>query len=896
MPDRPTLYILDAYSLIYQVFHAIPAMTGPAGQPTNAVFGIFRDLLNILRVRKPDYLAAAFEGGGADKRTELFADYKANRAAMPDDLRPQIEVIRRVVEGFAVPVLSHPGAEADDVIATVARRAVERGLDVVICTADKDARQLLDEHTRILNLRSNKVLDVEGLKADWGIAPDQVIDLLALTGDTVDNIPGVPGIGVKTASGLLQEFGTIDNLLQNLGKVSGAKRKENLEAHRETVARGRQLVALETDLPLELDWDHLKITPPHAKDLKALCIENGFHGFLNEIGPEEKEPEPVWDYAYTVVDTPETLAKFVNDLGAQPRFCFDTETTALDPLRAELVGLSFSWKEAEAYYIPVRAPMGEKTLETAVVLEALRPVLENPEIEKVGQNVKYDMLVLRRAGIEIGGPVTDTMVLSYLLESGERNHNLDQLSRRLLDHTMIPITDLIGKGKNQLRMDLIDVARIARYAGEDADATWRIESILEPKVREQGLWPLYADLERPLIRILAEMEAVGTKVDVERLRTLSREFAAKLAEIERNIYKEAGHEFNIGSLPQLRQVLFDELKLPSWKKTPKGEPSTDVEVLEELAAAHPLPRMIVEHRQLAKLKSTYLDALSEVADEEGRVHSSFSQVVAATGRLSSSDPNLQNIPIRTETGGQIRQAFVAGFPGWSLLTADYSQIELRILAHYTRDPALVRAFREGIDIHTAVAARIFKVPEAEVTSNQRRVAKTVNFGVIYGIKPFGLASRLGITQAEAAAFIDAYFAEYAGVDAFMTKTLESALQTGRVETILGRRRPISGIKNTSGRNLNSAERTAVNAVIQGSAADLIKRAMILVDRSIRGAGLEARMLLQIHDELVFEAPDAEIPRLAEIVRRAMTTALDLSVPVEVDLAAGPNWLDVKPIG
>lgn len=895
MPERPTLYILDAYSLIYQVFHAIPMMTGPSGQPTNAVFGIFRDLLNILRVRKPDYLAVAFEGGGADKRTELFADYKANRSAMPDDLRPQIDVIRRVVEGFAIPGLSHPGAEADDVIATVARRAVERGLDVVICTADKDARQLLDEHTRILNLRSNKVLDVEGLKADWGIRPDQVIDLLALTGDAVDNIPGVPGIGVKTASALLQEFGTIDNLMANIDRVSGAKRKENLKAHEETVKRGRQLVALETDLPLELDWDHLKTTAPRAKELKALCIECGFHGFLNEIGPEESEPEPVWDYAYTVVDTPETLAEFVQALKARPKFCFDTETTALDPLRAELVGLSFSWEEGKAYYIPVRAPMGQRTLDPAIVLDALRPALEDPDTEKVGQNVKYDMLVLRRAGIEIGGPVTDTMVLSYLLESGERNHNLDQLSRRLLDHTMIPISDLIGKGKNQLRMDMIDVDKIARYAGEDADATWRIESILGPKVRDEGLWGLYADLERPLIRILAEMEAVGTKVDVERLRALSKEFAAKLAEIEANIYKEAGHEFNIGSLPQLRQVLFDELKLPSWKKTPKGEPSTDVEVLEELAAAHPLPRMIVEHRQLAKLKSTYLDALAEVADEDGRVHASFNQVVAATGRLSSSDPNLQNIPIRTETGGQIRQAFVAGFPGWSLLTADYSQIELRILAHYTQDPALLRAFREGIDIHTAVAARIFKVPESEVTSAQRRMAKTVNFGIIYGIKPFGLASRLGITQAEAAEFIDAYFNEFVGVEAYMTRTLESALQTGRVETILGRRRAINGIKNTTGRNLNLAERTAVNAVIQGSAADLVKRAMILVDRAVREAGLQARMLLQIHDELVFEAPDAEIPRLAEIVRRQMTTALDLSVPLEVDLAAGPNWLDVRPI-
>jgi DNA polymerase-1 len=897
MADRPTLYILDAYSLIYQVFHAIPrTMAGPAGQPTNAVFGIFRDLLTILKSRKPDYLAAAFEGGGAQKRVAISADYKATRSAMPDDLQPQIEVIRRVVEAFRVPVLLHDGAEADDVIATVASRATERGIDVMICTKDKDARQLLSEHVKIIDFRTGKILDVEGLKAEWGIAPEQVIDFLALTGDEVDNIKGIPNIGPKFASEFLQKFGTLDALLANPEAVRGPAKQKALREHADTARKARELVALETDLPLELDWEALRTKPGDSKALKALCIECGFHSFLEQIGPEEKDPEKPWPYDYTVIDTTEKLAGFVEELGRQPKFCFDTETTALDPLRAELVGLSFSWKEGEGYYIPVRAPFHNKALDVSAVLEALKPALTNPATEKVGQNVKYDMLVLRRAGIEIGGPVTDTMVLSYLLESGERNHSLDQLSRRLLDHTMIPISDLIGKGKKQFRMDQVDVAKVAIYAAEDADATWRIETILGPKVRAEGLWDLYADLERPLIRILAEMEAIGTKVDVERLQTLSREFAIKLKVIEADIYREAGHEFNIGSLPQLRQVLFDELKLPSTKRTPGGEPSTDVEVLEELALRHPLPRLLIEHRQLAKLKSTYLDALSTLADEEGRVHASFNQVVAATGRLSSSDPNLQNIPIRSEAGGQIRQAFVAGFPGWSLLAADYSQVELRILAHFSQDPALMKAFAQDRDIHTDVAARIFKVPEAEVTSAQRGVAKTVNFGVIYGIKPFGLATRLGISQVEAAAFIDAYFAEYAGVDAFMTRTLEGAARDGRVETILGRRRAINGIKNTTGRNLNLAERTAVNAVIQGSAADLIKRAMILVDRSLRDAGLRARLLLQIHDELVFEAPDEEIPRLAVLVREAMTSALELRVPLRVDVSTGPNWLDVKEIG
>ena len=926
MKPRPTFYILDAFSLIYQVFHAIPLMTSPAGEPTQAVFGIFRDLLNLNRDRKPDYLAAAFDGPGPVFRSDLYADYKATRAAMPDDLVPQIPVIRRVFEGFRVPVLIQEGMEADDVIATAARRGAERGLDVFICTADKDARQLLCDQIRIYNLRKQSVLDVAALKADWGIGPEQVVDLLALSGDTSDNVPGVPGIGLKTGAKLLEEFGTLDNLLANVDKVSGAKRKDNLRDHRDTALLARKLVVLRDDLELGLNWDSLQSAPPDIKALKTLCIECGFHRFLDELAtPKRPErllwdapdgdtgaatvsapapvPAPVagaaapavdgWKYDYTLVNTPERFAEFLAELGRQPRFCVDTETTGVDPLRDALVGLSFAWQEGQAYYLPVLGPAGSLLLDRDETLGALRPILTDPAIEKVGQNIKYDMQVLGRAGIELAGPFSDTMVLSYLLESGERNHNLDQLAHRLLDHAMIPISDLIGKGKNQRTMDQVEVAKVAQYAGEDADATWRIEAILAPKVKAEGLWNLYAELERPLIAVLARMEVAGVKVDVARLRQLSGEFGGKLSTIEEEIYAEAGHRFNIGSLPQLRQVLFEELKLPSTKKTPGGEQSTDSEVLEELAAKHRLPQLIIEHRQLAKLKSTYLDALPGLADDEGRIHASFNQGVAATGRLSSSDPNLQNIPIRTETGSQIRQAFVAGYPGWSLLTADYSQIELRVLAHYSGDPALMRAFAGDHDIHTIVAGQIFRVAEAEVDAAMRRVAKTVNFGVIYGLSAFGLAARLGITRDEASTFIEAYFREYAGVDTFITRTLEGAKETGRVETILGRRRPINGIKNTTGRIRNPAERFAVNTVIQGSAADLIKRAMLAVDARLRAAGLKARVVLQIHDELVFETPDEELATLATLVREAMTTALELKVPIKVDLAAGPNWLDVR---
>jgi DNA polymerase I len=893
---RPTFYILDSFSLIYQVFHAIPLMTGPAGQPTNAVFGIVRDLLNLLRDRKPDYLAAAFDGPGPVFRSEILPEYKAQRAAMPDDLVPQIEVIRRAIEAFRVPVLMVEGVEADDVIATLARRGDDRGLDVFICTADKDARQLLNDHIRIFNLRKQEVLDAATLKTDWGVRPDQVVDLLALTGDTSDNVPGVPGIGLKTGARLIEEFDTLENLLANVPQVSGAKRKENLVAYADVARRARVLITLRDNVLDEVSWESLRTEPIDTRAYKALCIECGFHRFLNEIVPEPDYKAPEWRADYVAVDTPEKFSRFLSELKAQPRFCFDTETTSIDPVRADLVGLAFSWEEGKAYYLPVRAPEGQPTLDEAATCAALRPILADPEVEKVGQNVKYDLLVLQRAGLEVGGPVSDTMVLSYLLESGERNHNLDQLSHRLLDHTMIPITALIGKGKNQLRMDQVDVAKVAEYAGEDADATWRIEAILAAKVRAEGLWPLYADLERPLIHVLARMEQIGVKVDPTLLGRLSTEFAARLEALEADLFALAGHPFNIGSPQQLRQVLFDELKLPVGSKTPGGEPSTAVDVLEDLAAVHPLPQKLMQHRQLAKLKGTYLDALPALINpDDGRVHASFNQVVTATGRLSSSDPNLQNIPVRTEDGRQIRQAFVPGEPGWMLLTADYSQIELRVLAHYSKDPAMTRAFAADHDIHTAVAARIFKVEEDRVTPAQRRVAKTVNFGVIYGLSPFGLASRLRISQNEATAFIDAYFQQYAGVDTFITRTLEGALATGRVETILGRRRSINGIKNTTGRQRNLAERTAVNTVIQGSAADLIKRAMIAVDRRLRDEGLAARMLLQIHDELVFECPGAEVAPLAKLVREAMTSALALDVPVKVDLAAGPNWLDVQPV-
>ncbi len=896
MNQRPKLFVLDAYSLIYQVFHAIPEMTGPDGSPTNAVFGVFRDLLTVINDRKPDFLAVAFDGPGPVFRSDILPDYKAQRKPMPDELIAQIPVIRRVYEGFHVPILEFEGYEADDVIATLARRGAERGLDVFIATSDKDARQLLSDRIHIYNLRKKEILDVEGLKKDWGVAPEQVVDLLALTGDAVDNVPGIPGIGLKTATALLQEFGDLESLLASASKVSGKKRQENLRDHAETARRAKRLIELHDNLPLELDWNALKLKPADVRELKTLCRECGFHRFVQELGDDPDQPDIPWDYnEYVIIDTKEKLDAFVAEYAPLDRFSVDTETTSVDAHSAGLVGLSFCRAGGSGAYIPVRGPMGARTLDQSEVVTALRPILENPDTEKIGQNVKFDLIVLANAGINLAGPITDTMILSYLLESGERNHNLDDLSQRLLNHKMIPISELIGKGKQQISMDMVDIRKAADYAVEDADAAWRLEAILKATIVEEGLWNLYAELERPLVGVLAAMERAGIAVDVDRLKRLSKEFQSRLESLETEIVKQAGCEFNIASGPQLRKILFEDLKLPVRQKTPGGEPSTAQDVLEELAALHPLPRLIIEHRGLSKLKSTYLDALPQLVHPDGRVRASFNQVVAATGRLSSSDPNLQNIPVRTEDGRQIRQAFVPGAPGWELLTADYSQIELRVLAHFSRDRALVQAFESDQDIHTVVAAKIFGVPEKDVNSERRRVAKTVNFGVIYGLSAFGLASRLGISQTEAAAFIESYFQQYSGVDAFITRVLEEAQAKGRVETILGRRRAINGIKSTTGRSRNVAERTAINTVIQGSAADLIKRAMIDVTTAIKSRGLKARMLLQIHDELVFEAPSSEIETLAPIVREAMTEAIAFEVPIKVDLARGTNWLDVESI-
>lgn len=894
---RERLYILDAHSLIYQVFHAIAEMTGPDGQPTNAVFGFVRDIEFIRREKKPEYLVCAMDAPGPTFRHELFDDYKANRDEMPDDLRPQIERIRQILDAYRIPVLSEGGIEADDFLASVAAQSAGKNIEVVLCTADKDVRQCVSDGAIMYDLRKNRVIDRDYVKEDWGITPEQVVDYQSMVGDPTDNVPGIKGVGPKTAAKLLEQYGTLEGVYEHLDEVKG-KLKENLVAGKESAFMSRDLVRLKNDVPLPSDWSTWRLHEPDRAALLHLFAECGFHRFADQIRADQPAAGE-WSVTYHAVADESSFAKLLAAISQEKRISFDLETTNVHPSRADIVGYALSWEPGVAYYVAVRAPKGQSSLAPAEVLDRLRPIIENPAVAKVGQNLKYDMIVLKRAGVELAGLEFDTMVASYLLEPGERNHNLDELSMRLLGHETIKIDQLIGKsgrGKTQLRMDQVDISKVAEYAGEDADVALRVADLLAPRIHEDGLDQLLRDVELPLVEVLAEMEWNGIRVDVDRLRALGKELSERIWDLKDAVCTAAGQDFNVDSPKQLAKVLFEDLGLPVIKRTQTG-PSTDQEVLEELADRHEVCALVVEYRQLAKLKGTYLDALPELINPEtGRIHASFNQTVAATGRLSSSDPNLQNIPIRTATGQKIRQTFLPRTDAELLLSADYSQIELRMLAHFSDDPGLKRAFAEDRDIHAVVAAQIGGVPIDQVTPELRRRAKAVNFGIMYGLSPFGLARQLKIDKEEAAAFIDAYFEQYPSIDQFFSRILEDAQKNRFVSTILGRRRPISGIKNTTGRVRNLPERTAINTVIQGSAADLIKKAMVQIHARLRREKFPARMLLQIHDELVFEVPAERGTELARLVEEEMTHAIPLEgVPLKVDVGIGKNWLDLTAV-
>jgi DNA polymerase I len=894
-----SVYVVDAYSLIFQVFHALSRseMTSPRGEPTGAIFGFARDMMYLIDEKKADYLLAAFDVAGPTFRDELFTAYKEHRSEMPSELAPQIPNIRRLLAALGIPILECEGFEADDVLATVARIVEQAGGRCLVVTGDKDCRQLISDQVAVYNIRKDQVMDAPALKEEWGIKPEQVVDFQALVGDSVDNIPGVPLIGPKVAGEWLGKYGTLDNLLDHAQELPKGKRKENFLASRDQLPVWRRLARLHSEVPLEIDWRAAaagKFDPAGAAELFS---EFGFHTLTSQMRERVKVAAPAFTHQYEAITTPERLQWLIDQMSSQTQISIDTETTSLFPRWAEIVGYSFAWKPGQAYYVPVRAPVGEACLDPSQTLAALRPVLENPAIAKVGQNLKYDMIVLRAAGVNLAGVTFDTIVASYLLDAGERVHNLDELAGRYLNHTTTKIGALIGSGKNQKRMDEVPLAEITHYAAEDADVALRLVPLLDEKLKSANLESLFHDLEVPLVDVLAELEFNGIKVDVARLAELSGQYGQRMAALEIEIFQLAGREFNIASPKQLQDILFVENKLPVLRKTKTG-PSTDADVLEELARQHPLPAKIIEYRQFAKLKGTYVDALPElVHPQTGRVHAAFNQVVAATGRLSSSDPNLQNIPIRTDEGREIRSAFLPGHADWLLLAADYSQIELRVLAHFSGDETLKAAFERDEDIHARVASQVFSVPLEDVTSAERRVAKAVNFGVIYGQSPFGLSKMLDIEKDEAARFIDAYFNGYPGVEKFLREILTQCRKQGFVTTILGRRRAIQGVRDITvtrrgdpaGRQRNLPERTAINTVIQGSAADLMKLAMLNIHRRLKREERESKMLLQIHDELIFELPPQELESMQALVREEMSNVLPLSVPLKVDLKTGRNW-------
>ena len=909
MQDRlegKTVWVVDSHSLIFQVFHAIPEMTSPRGEPVAAVFGFTRDILYLLDEKKPDYLFCAFDLSGPTFRHEMFDDYKLQRSEMPVDLRPQILSIQRVLDAIGVPRLECEACEADDILATIARVTEQRGGECFLVTGDKDCRQLITERVKVFNIRKNIVFDAVALEAEWGIRPEQVIDFQALVGDSVDNIPGVPGVGPKTARDLLQKYGSLEQIFAHVDELPAGKRKQLVEG-RDKAAMSRELVKLKCDVPVPIDWNSGRTALFQRSRALPLFQEFGFHSLAAKLSTLEAPAAS--EVARTpshcrVIDNLAELPDLVRRLAGQREIGMDVQTAGLSPRSAEIVGFSFSWLEGDTYvshYLPVRAPQGEAHLDVAVTLSELKAVLEDGSIEKIGHDLKYDAVVLRSHGIRLTGMVFDSMLASYLLDAGERNHHLDELATRYLGQPGQKLSDLLGSGKMQRTIHQIPVLELVPCAAQGSELPLRLRPILLSKMEEAALTRLYSELEMPLVDVLAELEYSGIKVDVDLLTRLSQRYGERLDTLEHEIYSLAGRPFNIGSPKQLQEVLFTEQKLPVIKKTKTGA-STDVEVLEELAKQHPLPAKIIEYRQYAKLKNTYVDALPQMVHADtGRVHATFNQVVAATGRLSCTDPNLQNIPIRHESGREIRAAFLPGEAGWKLLAGDYSQIELRVLAHFSGDESLRESFARDEDIHARVASQVYGVPLDAVTSAMRRVAKAVNFGVIYGQSPFGLAKTIDIEQSEAAEFIHAYFRQYRGVERFLEEILEACRRNGYVSTILGRRRSITGVRDRlaargadASHQRNLSERTAINTVIQGSAADLIKLAMVHVRRRLDQERLSARMLLQIHDELIFEVPSEELSVVARLVADEMASAVPLSVPIKVDLKTGSNWADCEP--
>lgn len=896
------LVFVDGSSYLYRAFHALPPLATSKGQPTGAIKGVINMLKRLAKDYPESPLVVVFDAKGKTFRDEMFEQYKANRPPMPDDLRSQIEPLHKIIEAMGLPMLVISGVEADDVIGTLAREAASKDFDVIISTGDKDMAQLVNEKVTLVNTMTETVMDIAGVETKFGIPPRYIIDYLALMGDKVDNIPGVPGVGEKTALALIQNLGGIKDIYDNIDKVSGlgfrgAKTMApKLEANREKAELSYELATIKTDVELPQKVEELQQGPADTTILRDLFSELEFKSWLADLGSESGDAlnssEPAIEVEYDCILTEEALDSWIETLSKAPLFAFDTETTSLDYMAARVVGVSFAAEIGKAAYVPfghdyIDAP---EQLNEDVVLGKLKPLLESEQHKKVGQNLKYDANVLKNHNIELRGIAYDTMLESYVFNSVGSRHDMDTLALNHLGHKTIHFEDIAGKGAKQLTFNQIALEEASKYAAEDADITLRLHEKLWPNVdSEDGLRKIFNEVELPLIPVLSRIECNGALLDAELLGQQSAEHSKRIMELERQVYDMAGEEFNLASPKQLGTILFEKLGLPVIKKTKSKTPSTAEEVLQELALDYPLPKLILEYRGLAKLKSTYTDKLPTMVDpQSGRLHTSYHQAVAATGRLSSTDPNLQNIPIKTEEGRRVRQAFIAP-PKHKILAADYSQIELRIMAHLSQDESLCDAFSKGVDIHRATAAEVFGESLNSVTTEQRRSAKAINFGLIYGMSAFGLAKQLHIGRNDAQRYIDTYFERYPGVAQYMTDIRAKAAEQGYVETILGRRLYLPEIRSNNFMRRQAAERTAINAPMQGSAADIIKRAMIDVDAWLRKDNVEAKIIMQVHDELVLEVPEEIIDSVSSHLSALMSGAINLSIPLVVDVGVGKNW-------
>jgi len=895
MKKKPLLVLVDGSSYLYRAFHALPNLANSAGQPTGAIYGVINMVRKLLADHEPQYVGIVFDAKGKTFRHELYEDYKANRPPMPEELRSQVSYLRELIQALGVPLISIEGVEADDVIATLAKHARKSGLRTLVSTGDKDLAQIVNDEVELVDTMQDKRLDTDGVEEKFGIRPERMVDYLALVGDASDNIPGVPKVGPKTAVKWLSQFGSLDELMQQADQVAG-KVGENLRSCLDQLPLSRELATVRTNVDVGKAPDALIRGREDTAGLKKLFTELEFSSWLDDLTADEPSGSgpPV---KYHVVFTEKDLDGWVEDLRHADLIAFDTETTSLEPIDARLVGLSFSVADGEGAYVPCGHdyPGAPDQLSLDTVLVKLKPILEDENIPKLGQNLKYDHGVLANYDIELSGIRFDTMLESYVLDSSVRRHDLDTLALKHLGRKTISFEQIAGKGKNQLSFNEIEIEKAAPYAAEDSEVAFALHESMWPRLeKEPRLARLFSLIEMPLVPVLSRIERNGVRVDAKLLAAQSGELTRGIAELQNRANELAGAPFNIASPKQIQEILYDRLELPVLSKTPKGQPSTAESVLQELAADYELPEIILAHRGLSKLKSTYTDKLTDMINPgTGRVHTSYHQAVAATGRLSSSEPNLQNIPVRTPEGRRIREAFVPE-AGYRLLSADYSQIELRIMAHLSQDEGLLTAFAHDADVHRTTAAEVFAVDSDQVTSDQRRHAKAINFGLIYGMSAFGLAKQLKIERSDAQEYINVYFARYPGVKRFMDETRELARERGYVETVYGRRLYLPEIRSSNHARRQYAERTAINAPMQGTAADVIKMAMLAVDDWLREDAPDIRMIMQVHDELVFEIPEDRVQVAIDRIRDLMSGVAKLSVPLTVEAGTGSNWAETHP--